>query len=118
MELIEYAFASGDGAALRTASDSDCVGCNNFLTGVADADAAGEIALGADIKVLEAVSPALVSGETTVDLRYERAAGTVVNQAGLRVTAIAAQSPTNVQITVSRRDIWVVSAFTKVEVAS
>jgi len=88
------------------------------LTGVADADAAGEIALGADIKVLEAVSPALIFGETTVDLRYERAAGTVVNQAGLQVTAIAAQSPTNVQITVSRRDIWVVSAFTKVEVAS
>ena len=118
MELIEYTFATGDATALRTASDAACLGCRNFLEAAAKASSAGEFAIDADIEVLEAVSPAIQAGETTVDLRYKRTNGTVVDGAGNVIKSIRAQNATDVQITVSRGRSWIVTAFTAVSAAS
>ena len=117
MKSIEVAFATGDPAHLKDLSSTSCAGCQNFIAAVIEAAADGHVAREAQIVVGFAVSPALQSNSTTVDLRYERLPGSVVDRAGRIVSSIPGQESTDVQLTVTHDGSWSVEAFASVDAA-
>lgn len=102
MKLLALGLSTGDATPLRAYSDERCGGCANLIGAVEDLQKKGHRAEGGGITVLFAVSPALAGGETIVDLRYERSAGTVVDRAGVTVAEIPAASAADVQLRVRR----------------
>jgi len=53
--VVEYAYASGDTAAIEALSEPECTSCINHISAIEDRSAAGERFAGVDLEILSAV---------------------------------------------------------------
>ena len=100
LALVQDALARGDASALRAVSDAGCGGCTNLIS-AAESGEPGETVRGAGFTVEFAEAPPLANGETTVVLRYSRAAGELVKADGTS-SAIAPEGPIDAEMRIVR----------------
>ena len=112
---MNEALQSGESEQLDALSDPGCGGCTNVLTAIADASSAGRRVREAVLQVDFAEAPAIVDGETIVDLRYARAGGELVDARGETVQRIAPEGPIDTQLRLRyAQDTWSVLGFRRV----
>lgn len=112
---MNAALKSGEVEELKALSYPGCGGCSNILAAIDQAQEAGERVRGAELLVEFAEAPAVRAGETLVDLRYQRAAGDIVDTHGNIVSTIAAEGPIDTQLRVRRSgSTWSVLGFRQV----
>ncbi len=112
LDVIGRAFQTADATQLESLSDAGCSGCRDFIGAVKGSNEAGEVTCGGDITVLDAVSPSLVDGGVVVNIRYERAAATLVNESGAITAELPPDPPLDAQMRLLRRPQgWIVLGF-------
>ena len=115
MTVLQAALASSDASQLQQLSDVGCGGCQNLIRAVEEARASGQRVRGADFLVQFVEAPPVEGGEVTVDLRYARAAGVLLDDGGSVVTPIAAEGPIDAQMRLRHQaDSWLVLGFRQI----
>ena len=115
MAVLEAALSSARTSELERISDPGCGGCRALLAAIRSARASGQRVTGASFVVQYAEAPLVEAGETTVDLRYVRQPGELVDVNGSVVAKIAAEGPVDAQMRMRKAgDAWLVLGFRQV----
>ncbi len=112
ISVLQLALASGDTRALERISDPGCGGCTALAGAVKSAARAGQRVAGGAFVVDFAEAPPPEAGETTVEMRYARRSGMLVDAAGAKVADIPPEGPIDAQMRMRfTGDDWVVLGF-------
>ena len=102
LTVVGDAYERADPDLVRRLSDPGCEGCNVLIAGIQSLRADGQVRVGGGYEVVSAVTPALTSKDTVVDVVYRRRAGQVVTADG----GIVATAPAVLETEAQVRVLW------------
>lgn len=112
MDVLQRAIATADAVDLKHLSNRGCGGCQNLIAAVEAADNRGQRVRGGEFIVQFAEAPLPTADGVTVDVRYMRRPGVLLESGGEVVEEFAAEGPVDVQLRLGRAGAsWEVLGF-------